>query len=103
LSEGNRTVGSLSLLLSSQGDAIGNIEALQEIELVLDERPPRVPDWYILSYLLTFLRHKIKLRFGYFRHWNEVELKHFATAIRHNPFIKAIEQGGVIPTTCLFL
>jgi hypothetical protein len=34
---------------------------------------------------------------------NEVELQHFATAIRHNPFIKAIEQAGVIPTTCFYI
>jgi hypothetical protein len=115
LSEGNRTVETVTLHLSSQaelfsswekvGKAIGNLEALQEIELTLVDYPPHelVPDWYTLSNLLSFLRHQIKLRFGYYRHWNEVELQPFATAIRHNPFIKAIDQGGVIPTTCFYI
>jgi hypothetical protein len=113
LSQGNRTVETVTVHLSSRADlfssweklgkAIGNLEALQEIELILEEDPPLVPDWYTLSYLLSFLRHKIKLRFGYYRHWNEYEVQHFATAIRHNPFIKAIEQGGVIPTFCFYI
>jgi hypothetical protein len=30
------------------------------------------------------------------------EVQHFATAIRHNPFIKAIEQDGIIPDLVLF-
>jgi hypothetical protein len=113
LSQGNRTVETVTLHLSSRADlfsswekvgkAIGNLEALQEIELILEEDPPLLPHWYTLSYLLSFLRHKIKLRFGFYRHWNEYEVQHFATAIRHNPFIKAIEQGGLIPTFCFYI
>jgi hypothetical protein len=80
---GNRTVEIFTLRLTNQGasfsswrsgKAIGNLEALQEIDLffgrtsVLDcaEGPTIVPDWCTLSYLLSFLRHKIKLRFGYY-------------------------------------
>jgi hypothetical protein len=123
LSEGNRTVEIVTLPLSNEGGsfsswekvgkAIGNLEALEEIYLFLgerpswlrlDERPTYVPDWYALSYVLSFLRHKIKLRIGYYQDWNEVEVQHFATAIRHNPFIKVIEQqGGIIPTSCFYI
>jgi hypothetical protein len=89
------TVETVRFHLSSQGDsfsswekggkAIGNLEALQNIELILDD-----PDWCTLSYVLSFLRHKIKLLIGHNLNWNEVEVQHFATAIRHNPFIKAM-------------
>jgi hypothetical protein len=122
LSEGNRTVEVVTLPLSNEGGsfsswekvgkAIGNLEALQEIELFLgahpislrlDERSTYVPDWYALSYVLSFLRHKIKLRIGYYQNWDEVEVQHFATAIRHNPFIKAVEQSGIIPTSCYYI
>ena len=111
-SQGNRTVEAVILHISTLGDpfsswekvgkAIGNLKALKEIKLILDFIPQRVPDWHTLSYVLSFLRHKIKLRFGHnYRRWNEFEVLHFATTIRHNPFIKAIEQGGgIIPTSC---
>jgi hypothetical protein len=115
LSNNNRTVESVSLRLSTisqdgpfrlwekVGKAIGNLEALQEIDLILNEPYPPFADWYTSSYVLSFLRHKIKLRFGDCQRWNEVEMQHFATAIRHNPFIKAIEQKGDIPTTCFYI
>jgi hypothetical protein len=113
LSEGNRTVEIVFLHLTNQGGsfsswekvgkAIGNLEALQDIHLILDTRPTPVPDWCTLSYLLSFLRRKIKLRIGNYDNWSEVEVQHFATAIRHNPFIKAIEQGGIIPTSSFYI
>jgi hypothetical protein len=50
--------------------------------------------------LLSFLRRKIAT-IWLLPKWNEVQ--HFATAIRHNPFIKAIEHDGSIPTSCFYI
>jgi hypothetical protein len=48
---------------------------------------------------LGFLRHKIKLRAGYFHTtWNNNEVEMFRSLIRRNHFIKAIKQGGYIPS-----
>jgi hypothetical protein len=91
-------IASLGYTYSSEYK-VGNLEALREIEVPVDDRPRR-RQWHKLSDLLTFFRRKIKLRVGeYYRWWNEdtVVVRYFADAIRHNPFVKApIEQGGYI-------
>jgi hypothetical protein len=130
LSKDNHTVEIVTLHLHSLphsswdivGNALGNLGALQEIKLTFDDRPPRVPgalqeielvfddrppqvpgDWYALLDVLSCLRRKIKLHVGDYHRWNKVEMRLFANAIRHNPFIKAIEQGGNIPATCFYM
>jgi hypothetical protein len=71
MSYGNRTVKTVTLHFHSLGvpwsswekvaKALGNLEALQEIQLVLNDRPVVVPDWNTLCCVLIFLRHKINV------------------------------------------
>jgi hypothetical protein len=83
------------------GEAIGNLEALQDIQLHLNDRPPLVPDWNTLSCVLSFLGHEIKLHVGYYRSWNEVNVHLFAMSISDIPFINVIVQScHNIPAWC---
>jgi hypothetical protein len=121
LSSGNHTVTSVTLHIRSLvgwgsrslcetrslwekvGKALGNLEALEEIELYWDSTQrhrPRMRQHPGFWLLLHFLRHKIKLRAGYFHTtWNECEVRLFQSILIHdNEFIKAIKQGGYIPS-----
>jgi hypothetical protein len=84
------------------GEAVGNLEELQEI-VAFSSFPDYFPDdgeivirhdWFTLHCILECLRHKIKLNLKNIHSLTGFEVRAFAGAIIGNPFTKKIEVFG---------
>jgi hypothetical protein len=72
------------------GQGVGNLKALAELRIYLNNSNNDVPDWEILARILTYIQNKVELRIIGGHKVGTEDMRAFAPAIQGHPTITSI-------------